>query len=52
MQTAYELAAFGTRIEALDTGTTMRHSPGSTVRISVPPEICWAYPAASSAMEI
>ena len=52
VQTAYELAAFGTRIEALDTGTTMRHSPGSTVRISVPPEICWAYPAASSAMEI
>ena len=45
VQTAYELRAFGTRLEALDTGTTMRHAPGSTVDITVPAEICWAYPA-------
>ena len=45
VQTAYELAAFGTSIEALATGTTMRHPAGSQVNITIAPEICWAYPA-------
>ena len=46
VQTAYEIKTLATRIEALDTGTTMRHPPGSTPTITIPPEICWAYPTA------
>ncbi len=46
VQTAYELQLGSTTIEALATGTTMRHPAGSSVTINIPPEICWAYPAA------
>ena len=48
VQTAYALRLAGTTIEALATGTTMRHPAGTTVTINIPPEVCWAYAAQSA----
>jgi iron(III) transport system ATP-binding protein len=48
-QTVYELAALGGQLEALELGTNARHPVGSDVEIMLPPELCWAYPAASGA---
>ena len=44
-QTAYDLLLFGVRVEALDFGTVARHPVGSTVEVSLPPSLCWAYAA-------
>jgi iron(III) transport system ATP-binding protein len=45
MQTSYDLDVLGTRVEAIEVGTTARYPVGSTVDISLPPESCWAYTA-------
>jgi iron(III) transport system ATP-binding protein len=46
-QTVYELAALGTRLEALELGTSARYAVGADVEIALPPASCWAYPAAA-----
>ncbi len=45
MQTSYDLAVFGTTIEAIEVGTTARYPIGSDVQVSLPPDSCWAYAA-------
>jgi iron(III) transport system ATP-binding protein len=49
VQTVYELAVLGGRIEAFELGTTSRHPIGGDVEIALPPELCWAYPAGTAA---
>ena len=44
-ETAYDLAVFGTDVEAREFGTEARHPVGGTVAIAIPPELCWAYAA-------
>jgi iron(III) transport system ATP-binding protein len=44
VQTVYHLDLFGTRIEALEVGSSARYPVGSRVAIGLPPELCWAYP--------
>jgi iron(III) transport system ATP-binding protein len=44
-QTIYELAVLGSRLEALELGTNVRHAVGSDVDIVLPPALCWAFPA-------
>ena len=44
-QTVYELAVAGTRIEALEVGSSARYEAGSDITLALPPELCWAYPA-------
>jgi iron(III) transport system ATP-binding protein len=43
-QTVYELAALGTRLEALELGTSARHPLGGEVDVVLPSALCWAYP--------
>ncbi len=43
VQTVYELALLGGRIEALELGTSMRYPVNSSVEIVLPPSLCWAY---------
>jgi len=45
VQTIYELAVLGGRLEALELGTTARYPVGSDVPVALPPALCWAYPA-------
>jgi len=42
-QTIYDLAVFGTRIEALEMGTSARYEVDTDVDIVLPPDCCWAY---------
>jgi iron(III) transport system ATP-binding protein len=44
-QTIYELAMLGTRLEALELGTSVRHPVGGDVEVVLPPALCWAYSA-------
>jgi iron(III) transport system ATP-binding protein len=50
VQTIYELGLFGTRVEVLEMGTTMRRESGTRVEVVLPPSLCWAYPAANTAV--
>jgi iron(III) transport system ATP-binding protein len=43
LQTVYELALFGSRIEAVDVGSATRFPVGSQVSIAIPPNACWAF---------
>ena len=43
-QTVYQIAVLGTTIEALEVGSAARYAEGSAVTVSIPPEVCWAYP--------
>jgi iron(III) transport system ATP-binding protein len=43
-QTVYQVSVLGTSIEALEVGSAARYAEGSAVMVSVPPEVCWAYP--------
>jgi iron(III) transport system ATP-binding protein len=45
-QTVYELTVLGTRLEALELGTSARHAVGSEIEVVLPPQHCWAYPEA------
>ncbi len=45
VQTVYELAALGGRLDAVEFGTSARYAVGSDVEVVLPPELCWAYPA-------
>jgi iron(III) transport system ATP-binding protein len=49
VQTVYELAALGGRLEAIEVGTSTRHAVNSTLEITLPATSCWAYPAAEAA---
>jgi iron(III) transport system ATP-binding protein len=49
VQTVYELDALGHRIAAVEIGTGSRHPVGSTLDVSLPPSLCWAYPAVDAA---
>ena len=44
-QTVYELDVLGGRIDALELGTSVRYPVGSDVKVVLPPDLCWAYPA-------
>ena len=44
-QTVYELDVLGGRIDALELGTQVRYPVGSDVKVVLPPDLCWAYPA-------
>ena len=44
-QTVYQVSVLGTSIEALEVGSAARYAEGSAVTVSIPPEVCWAYPA-------
>jgi iron(III) transport system ATP-binding protein len=46
-QTVYDLAVLGGQLAVLELGTSARHPVDSTVDITLPPALCWAYPAAS-----
>ena len=48
-QTVYELAVLGGRLEALELGSSARYAVGSDVAVSLPPALCWAYPARETA---
>ena len=48
-QTIYDVAVFGARVEVLEMGTAARFGPEAPVRIILPPDCCWAYPAADPA---
>ena len=43
-QTVYNLALLGARIEAMEVGSSARFDAGTTITVTLPPEICWAYP--------
>jgi iron(III) transport system ATP-binding protein len=45
VQTVYELDALGHRITAVEIGTSSRHAVGGTLDVTLPPALCWAYPA-------
>jgi iron(III) transport system ATP-binding protein len=45
VQTVYQLAALGGRLDALELGTSARHAIGSEVDLVLPPSLCWGYPA-------
>jgi iron(III) transport system ATP-binding protein len=45
VQTAYELAVLGGRLDAVEFGTSARYAVGSDVAVMLPPDLCWAYPA-------
>jgi iron(III) transport system ATP-binding protein len=45
VQTVYELDALGHRIAAVEIGTSTRHAVGATLDVTLPPDLCWAYPA-------
>ena len=42
-QTVYDLAALGGQLALLELGTSARHEVDSTVEITLPPALCWAY---------
>ena len=44
-QTVYDLALFGDRLEALELGTAARYAIGSDIPVTLPRDLCWAYPA-------
>jgi len=48
-QTIYEIALLDAKLDALELGTAARFSVGGDVAVVLPPELCWAYPAAASA---
>jgi iron(III) transport system ATP-binding protein len=45
VQTVYQLAVLGGRLDALELGTSARYPIGSDVELVLPPALCWAYPA-------
>jgi iron(III) transport system ATP-binding protein len=44
-QTVYDLAVLGGQLAVLELGTSARHPVDSDVAITMPPALCWAYPA-------
>jgi iron(III) transport system ATP-binding protein len=44
-QTVYDLAVLGGQLAVLELGTRARHPVDSDVSITMPPALCWAYPA-------
>jgi iron(III) transport system ATP-binding protein len=48
VQTVYQLAVLGGRLDALELGTSARYAVGSEVDLVLPPALCWAYPADDS----
>jgi iron(III) transport system ATP-binding protein len=44
-QTVYEVTVLGTRIEALEVGSSARWAVGAAVTVALPPEMCWCYEA-------
>jgi iron(III) transport system ATP-binding protein len=49
VQTVYQLAVLGGRIAAIELGTSARYAIGSDVELTLPPALCWAYPAGEDA---
>lgn len=49
VQTVYELAVLGGRLAAIEVGTSARHPVDSTIDVTLPPALCWAYPAKEDA---
>ena len=45
VQTVYQLAVLGGRLDVLELGTSARYAVGSEVDLVLPPALCWAYPA-------
>ncbi|MDB5589570.1 ABC transporter ATP-binding protein [Enterovirga sp.] len=44
LQTVYDLAVLGGRLEAIELGTDLRNVVGSEIEVELPPALCWAYP--------
>jgi iron(III) transport system ATP-binding protein len=42
-QTVYEISLFGQTIEALEAGSSIRHTVDATVTVALPAEVCWGY---------
>jgi iron(III) transport system ATP-binding protein len=42
-QTVYDIELFGSRLEALELGTSARHPVGVDAPVLLPREACWAY---------
>jgi iron(III) transport system ATP-binding protein len=38
----------GSRLDALELGTTVRYPVGSQINVVLPPDLCWAYPEGQS----
>jgi iron(III) transport system ATP-binding protein len=51
VQTVYQLAVLGGRLDALELGTSARYAVGSDVPLALPPDLCWAYPAGEEVNE-
>ena len=49
VQTVYELAVLGGRLEAIEVGTSRRHPVNGALEVALPPALCWAYPAEDAA---
>jgi ABC-type Fe3+/spermidine/putrescine transport system ATPase subunit len=49
-QTVYEIDLLGSRIDALELGTHVRYPVGSDIKVVLPPVLCWAYPAGTTAI--
>ncbi len=45
VQTIYDVAALGTRIEVIEVGTEARYAIGDQVAVNLPPSLCLAYAA-------
>ena len=43
VQTVYELSALGTRLDAVELGTTPRYAVGEVVEVTLPPHLCMVY---------
>lgn len=47
-QTAYELELFGTKVEAIELGSSPRFMPGEKIPVWVPRDLCWGYQSESA----
>ena len=44
-QTSYAVETLGHRLEAVELGTVPRFSAAETIRVVIPPELSWVFPA-------
>jgi len=45
-QSVYTVALLGTKLDVVELGTTPRFAPDADVLVGIPPDLCWAFPAA------
>ncbi|WP_072386167.1 ABC transporter ATP-binding protein [Hyphomicrobium sp. CS1BSMeth3] len=45
-QSVYTVALLGTKLDVVELGTAPRFAPDADVLVGIPPDLCWAFPAA------